>query len=152
MKKHGKSDKYSKFGYDETKFTGISQTIFKICFGEDFQFQLPPFFNPFSLLNLQTTLQGSTAPFKAGDAQVTTISSTSIIWSYQGILAQFFNAKYPIFPFVQTRKYDSPTCHAPENVLDKCNYACSDAHYRGVIPENQFSKHCGLEPYGPNHS
>lgn len=153
VKKHGKSAKYSKFGYDETKFTGISQSIFSICFGERFQFQLPPFidFMPLSLLNLQTTLQGSTAPFKAGDAQVTTISSTSTIWSYQGILARFFNAKYPIFPFVQTRKYDSPTCHAPENVLDKCNLACSDAHNRGVIPENHFSKHCGLEPYGPGH-
>jgi len=152
VKKHGKSDKYSKFGYDETMFTGISQSIFSICFGErEFQMPVPPFmnFNPFSFLNLQTTLQGSTAPFKAGDAQVTQVSSTSIIWSYQGLLAQIFNAKYSIFPFVQTRKYDSPTCHAPHNVLDKCNIACSDAHNRGVIPENHFSKHCGLKPYGP---
>jgi len=163
VKKHGKSDKFSKFGYDETTFTGISQTIFSICLDN---VTSPPNpnattttttttttipgsffpFNPFSLLNLQTTLQGSIAPFKAGDAQVVTQSSTSIIWSYQGLIESLFNAKYPIMPFVQTRKYGSPTCNAPQNVLDQCNSVCSDAFNRGRIPKNQFSEKCGLEP------
>lgn len=142
-----KPDKSDKFGYDETTFTGISQTIFEILFGPE-GISIPDF-TSFSLLNLQATLQGSTAPFKAGDAQVTTLSSTSIIWSYQGLLAELFNRVYPIFPFVQTRKYGAPTCYAPQKVLDQCNSVCSNAFNNGEIPENQFSEKCGLEPLSP---
>merc|ERR1712100_489719 len=69
------SDKYAKFGYEETKFTGISQWIFEICFQNFFSF--------FSFFNLQTTLQGSIEPFKPGGAQVTTITSTAITYTFQ---------------------------------------------------------------------